>query len=74
MCLFGVGSKSDILKKLYNKVLSDFQLFVIKGYFSTVTIKKIFNQFGGFLIDLGVAVNIDSIIISEQIKEFRIYM
>lgn len=50
--MFGRGSKIELLQTLQKKVLSQYHTFEVKGYLPSVTDKKIYSHFGGFLIDV----------------------
>ena len=54
VCVFGRGSKIDLLRGLHKKYLGAFHTFQIRGYLPSVSQKKIYNHFGGFLMDVGL--------------------
>jgi hypothetical protein len=43
----------------------------VKAYLPSVTHKKIYTHFGGFLIDLQLTKKIDPIPLKEQVNEYR---
>ena len=54
VCVFGRGSKIDLLKTNYKKYLSGLHAFEVRGYLPSVSEKKIYTHFGGFLMDVGL--------------------
>jgi len=55
ICVFGKGSKIQLLQKIQKEVLGEYHAFQIKAYLPSVTEKKILSHFGGMLVDLGLA-------------------
>jgi hypothetical protein len=47
-------------------LFSEYHVFEIKGYLPSVSEKKIYNHFGGFLIDVGLTDKVDEITIKNQ--------
>jgi UDP-N-acetylglucosamine 2-epimerase len=71
VCIFGRGSKIDLLKGLHKKYLAGHHVFEVKAYLPSVTEKKIYTHFGGFLMDVGIAKNIDAINLKDQCAEYE---
>jgi hypothetical protein len=71
VCVFGRGSKIDLLKTVQKKVLSQYHTFEAKAYLPSVTEKKISNHFGSFLIDMQIAKRVDSISLRDQFAEYK---
>jgi hypothetical protein len=55
ICVFGKGSKIQLLQRVQREALGDYHAFHIKAYLPSVTEKKILSHFGGMLVDLGYA-------------------
>ena len=70
VCVFGRGSKIELLKQIHSKTLAEYHTFQVKAYLPSVTEKKIYTHFGGFLINVEVAKKITSISIKDQLKEY----
>jgi len=60
-----------LLRRLHKKLLTEYHVFHIKGYLPSVSEKKIYNHFGGFLIDVNLIDKIDKITIKDQSEEYR---
>lgn len=71
VCVFGRGSKIELLRTVQKKVLSQYHTFEIKAYLPSVTDKKISNHFGSFLIDLQITKKVDSISVRDQFVEYK---
>lgn len=71
VCVFGRGSKIELLRTIQKKVLSQYHTFEVKAYLPSVTDKKISNHFGSFLIDMQIAKKIDAISIRDQFTEYK---
>jgi hypothetical protein len=67
VCVFGRGSKIELLKDVHKKVVSGYHTFEVRGYLPSVTEKKICTHFGGFLIDMGFAKNMEKYALLDQI-------
>jgi len=61
VCVFGRGSKIELLKNLHKNKLTNYNVFEVKAYLPSITDKKIYSHFGGFLIDIGLESKIDAI-------------
>lgn len=71
VCVFGRGSKIELLKMVHSKSLADYHTFEIKGYLPSITEKKIYSHFGGFLIDVDLAKKIEVISLKDQLTEYK---
>ncbi len=61
ICVFGKGSKIQLLQKVQREVLNDYHAFCVKAYLPSVTEKKILSHFGGMLVDLGYVAEINKV-------------
>ena len=66
ICVFGRGSKIELLKSIHSKLLNEYNVFEIKGYLPSITEKKIYTHFGGFLMDINVIKKLDVISLRDQ--------
>jgi hypothetical protein len=71
ICVFGKGSKIQLLRRVQKEELSDYHAFHIKGYLPSVTEKKVFNHFGGLLIDVGYTPELSKVTIRDQLEEYQ---
>lgn len=71
VCVFGRGSKIDLLKDNHKKYLSGLHTFEVRGYLPSVSEKKIYTHFGGFLMDVGLAKKMDKITLHDQLVKYR---
>ena len=61
ICVFGKGSKIQLLQKIQRETLSDYHTLRVKAYLPSITEKKIFSHFGGLLVDIGIVPEISKI-------------
>lgn len=61
ICVFGKGSKIQLLQKIQREVLSEYHALNVKAYLPSVTEKKIFSHFGGMLVDIGTVAEISKV-------------
>lgn len=71
ICVFGHGSKIQLLKRIQKEELSEYHAFYVKAYLPSVSDKKIASHFGGMLIDLGLVEEIKSNTFKEQLVEYK---
>jgi hypothetical protein len=71
ICVFGRGSKIQLLRKLQSEELSEYHAFHINAYLPSVTEKKIYSHFGGMLVEIGYANEISKVTIRDQLDEYK---
>jgi hypothetical protein len=71
ICVFGKGSKIELLKKLQREELAEYHAFYINAYLPSVTEKKIYSHFGGMLVDIGYISEISKVTIRDQLDEYK---
>ena len=71
VCLYGMGSKINLIRYFRQKKLRKFFCFEVNAYRPSVTEKKIFSHFGGFLIDSALVDEIEEVSIKDQTERYK---
>lgn len=71
VCVYGYGSKIRYLRKIVSDYFSDHHVWEVNGFRNTLSQKKVYNNFGKFLVDIGLAPKITQITRADQLTEYR---
>lgn len=71
MCVFGFGSKVDLLRRLLKQQLCSYKVIEVTGYLPSINEKKVYNHFGNFLMDVDKSVSVQKTSIKDQRDEYE---
>ena len=71
LCFYGVGSKINFLHRFIKSYFPDRYVWEVRGYLPSINDKKVYNNFGIFLIEANIAKSIHKISMKDLLEEYH---